>query len=115
MTHTEAARKFATARDPAQGKPLANNTRLYKAGDDYEIWLHNTPVVTIHANGTYTLESNGWRTRTTKDRINSYSPACVYQRRRVWYIGTVEFRDGMRVDAVGRPIIKRVQQTLFAA
>jgi hypothetical protein len=116
MTHAEAARKFATARNPNDGKPLQNNTRLHKRGNDYAVRLHSTDVVTIHANGTYTLNTGGWYSRTTKERINEYSPARAYQLRGKWYIGVaVPFFDGIRVDAHGREIVTRSQQTLFAA
>src|SRR5262249_27597834 len=57
---------------------LENNTRLIRCGDDYAVVLHSTAVVTIHQDGTYTLRTGGWRTVTTKDRINKYSPARVY-------------------------------------
>lgn len=116
MTHAKAAQIFSTARNPWIGKPLYRNTRLENRGDDYAIRLHATDVVTIHADGTYTLNTGGWRTRTTKERINEYAPVRAYQLRGKWYIGAgVPFYDGMRVDAHGREIVTRSQLILFVA
>lgn len=90
MLDYQAAEKlFATAKVPANGKPLENNTRLYKStgefGKCYEVWLHATPVVTIYEDGTYVLKTGGWATVTTKDRISKYAPGTVSQSNRIWY------------------------------
>lgn len=77
LTHDEAGRMLAKARDPLAGKPLQNNTRLYQRGDGYAVRFHATDVVLIHPDGTYTLNSGGWMTLTTKDRIESSSPARI--------------------------------------
>jgi hypothetical protein len=107
MTHGQAANVFARARSKDAGKRLENNTRLVKMGDDYVVILHNTAVVTIHADGTYTLRSGGWETVTTKDRINKYSPARIWQRKFVWYLANgAEFFSGVRVDAAGNVLAR---------
>lgn len=90
LEYKEAAELMSKARNPKKGKPLQNNTRLYEAEDDlgrpcYEVWLHNTPVVTIYKDGTYKLQTGGWATVTTKDRLNTYGPGTVTQMDRVWY------------------------------
>jgi hypothetical protein len=41
------------------------------------IRLHGTAVVRFYPNGLVKLNSGGWRTSTTKDRINKYSPVKV--------------------------------------
>lgn len=121
LEYRDAERLFATAKVPANGKPLQNNTRLYQGvwsehgGSCYEVWLHDTPVVTIYQDGTYVLKTGGWATVTTKDRLNTYGPGTVFQENRVWYwsperrwnsdkgkyegpiVGTYYFHDGMRV------------------
>jgi len=111
MTYQEANQLFKTARNKRLGKPLENNTRLFQRGSDYAVQLHCTDVVIIHPNDTVTLESGGWRTVTTKDRINTYSPARVAQEQGIWYV-YVEgpftrrflYSDGMTVDSSGVPI-----------
>jgi hypothetical protein len=101
LTYADAATLLATARNPADGKPLANNTRLVQRGDDYAVRLHNTDVVTIHPDGTYTLRTGGWETVTTKDRINRFSPARVYSERGTWGVYSrgngYYIRDGERL------------------
>jgi hypothetical protein len=112
LTHSAAAALLATARDKAAGKPLENNTRLeLLENGDYGVRLHDTIVVTIHADETYTLNSGGWRTRSTKDRINVYSPAQLFQEKRQWFLTVAElsktpFADGIRVDYKGDPVRK---------
>lgn len=92
------------------GRKLELNTYLERIDPDtFGVRLHNTYVVEIHRDGTYTLDSGGWYTVTTKDRINRYSPARVYQRNFGWYFaqagdGRVEFENGIRVDASGLPV-----------
>lgn len=84
---------------------LANNTYLQQeAPNECVIRLHSNPIVTIHRDGSYKLSSCGWRTNTTKSRINQYSPVGVSQVKGVWYIETIEggrviFTDGIRVTA----------------
>lgn len=105
MTYKEAQETLAKARNPENGTTLGNNTRLYKRGKSFAIRLHNTDVVTIHADGTYTLSSGGWQTRTTKDRINLYTLAMVRSIKGIWYVKDTEFKDGMRIDQIGYPIV----------
>ena len=87
-------------------KKVGNNTYMIRLGSDIGIRLHNTVVVTIHPDNTYTLNSGGWQTVTTKDRINQYSPIRVYQSKSIWYVGQGEpFYDNMKVGVVcGEPL-----------
>lgn len=93
-----------------QGKRLlARNTYLREAEDGYQIWLHETAVVTVRADGTCLLDSGGWLTVTTKDRINRFSPARVWSVKGRWVIGgtgdnPVRFADRIIVDAAGLPV-----------
>ena len=70
---------FRTADEQLQGRnqqsrKLGNNTFLQRRGEDIAVLLHSTDVITLHPNGGFTLDSGGWRTVTTKERINSYCP-----------------------------------------
>jgi hypothetical protein len=89
-------------------KKLANNTYLVRVDDDtLGVRLHNTIVVYIHKSGNYSLDTGGWRTVTTKDRINSYSPARVHQVNNIWYVGDHGiYADGVTVDKTGKPTSK---------
>jgi hypothetical protein len=104
--HAEAERKMRGARNGR--RKLGNNTYLVERDGDYAVRLHDTDVVTIHKDGTYTLDTGGWQTVTTKDRINAFSPARVWSDRGVWYLGGNEkkwaFEDGVRVDGEGKVV-----------
>lgn len=88
-------------------RKLANNTYVRRLPDDtIAIRLHDTDIVIVHPDDTFMLDSGGWRTYTTKDRINKFSPARVYQERNHWYVwpGPTPFFDGIIVDMMGKPI-----------
>ena len=105
MRYNEARELLDTARNREAGKPIGNNTRLYQRGDSFAICLHETDVVTIHPDDSATLDTGGWYTVTTKDRINCFGPVQVWSDSGIWYAGDstnpVPFRDGMRVSASG--------------
>jgi len=83
-------------------KKVGNNTYLVKINPEtIGVRLHNTIIVRIHADGSYTLNSGGWRTVTTKNRINKFCPVRVFQRNHDWYIGEGEpFYDGIKVKSI---------------
>ena len=39
-----------------------------------DIMYHDTPIITIHPDGCYTLRTGGWFSATTKKRLIEYSP-----------------------------------------
>ena len=97
-------------------KKLDNNTFLYRCDNgttqhDIVVILHQSEIIRIHPDGTYTVSSGGYRSMTTKSRINEYSPACVFQKNHHWFLHmglyqdpnakSIPFQDGMRVDANG--------------
>ncbi len=96
-----------------QVRKIANNTyaRWKDATRDIAICLHSTDVVTFHDDGTITLNSGGYRTVTTKDRINGIlpRPLGVYSNKGVWTLyrkgnnpcTVSEFYDGMRFTTDG--------------
>jgi hypothetical protein len=84
-----------TAQEIEAWKPrkIANNTWRYVRPDvtsgDLEIEairLHHTDIIKKDRKGRVTLFSGGYRTRTTKDRINRFSPYRVYSVKGVWYV-----------------------------
>ena len=102
MTHAEAISMVRGKRNKDSRK-IGNNTYAEILSDNtVAIKLHSTYVVKIRDDGTYTLNSGGWQTVTTKDRINQYSPVRVYQRDFTWYVKIngkeFQFMDGMVVQ-----------------
>lgn len=62
----------------SQSRKVANNTYLERRPEgDIAVRLHATDVVTFHPDGTATLNSGGWLTVTTKERINRYLPGGI--------------------------------------
>lgn len=117
-------------------KKVANNTYLIPVDGGIAVKLHQTNVVTFHPDGTTTLNSGGWRTVTTKERINSFSPARVYSDGGLWFVSyrdnhgsktyqpddcsewhscRATFTDGMVVDAEGVPLVKDSGEEIMAA
>lgn len=100
MTHAEAV-SMVHGKTNRKNRKIGNNTYAEIEYDDsVSIILHGTTVVRLYPNGLVKLNSSGWRTSTTKDRINKYSPVKVYQKKHVWYLqdGT-EFEDNILVSA----------------
>ena len=86
-------------------KKLANNTYLYRSDDVFRVKLHNTDIVTINSDNTQTLNSGGYLTKTTKDRLNTFSYASISQKRGLWFIQQgdteVAFFDGVKLNLFG--------------
>lgn len=81
---------WSQARDKKAGKPIANNTRVLQRvlGDEvfYVVRLHTTDIVQYHADGRVVLSSGGWRTVTTKDRLNTHTDAVVWPDKGEWML-----------------------------
>jgi len=106
MQYNDAEALFAKARDKNAGKPIGNNTRLVQVGSDYAIRLHETNIVTLKPDGSIILNSGGYRTMTTKSRINEHAPGIhITQDMGLWYVHVrnqmVFFEDGMVIPATG--------------
>ncbi|NDH09423.1 MAG: hypothetical protein EBY16_07410 [Gammaproteobacteria bacterium] len=98
MNHCEAV-KMVKGKGNKNTRKVGNNTYAEILSDgSVGIMLHSTYVVKIHPDNSATLNTGGWYTSTTKDRINKYSPVRVYQRKGEWYLnnGTL-YEDGMVV------------------
>jgi len=72
-----------------KSRKIANNTVEYtKKNGDTIIRLHLTDILTFKKNGAVILNSGGWQTVTTKERINRYLPENwgLYQEKSIWYL-----------------------------
>lgn len=99
MTFEQALEKL-NGRD---SRKVGNNTYLERLdADRVGVRLHGTYVVEISEGGTYRLNSGGWRTVTTKDRINTFAPCRVSQVRGEWIVrhggADMPFADGMTLS-----------------
>lgn len=111
MSKTKAEILSGVTKEILSSKFVMNNTLYILYADGSEAWrLYNTDVVTKKDNF-YTLNSGGWRTVTTKDRINSFTPGrfyAIYQENGIWYLSnqdqTTVFYDGIQLDETGKVI-----------
>ena len=113
MNYTEAKTLLSRGRNGR--RKVGNNTYLHAVDDGIAVQLHATNVVIIHPDNTYTLNTGGWYTVTTKARINDFSPARVYSDKGIWYVDDVPFQNNMKVDSNGKPTEPITDATNYAA
>ena len=110
MFYSEARQLYNDKRKKDGWVKVGNNTWLGydEPSQSFLYKLHNTVIVKINSDGTYTLNSGGWQTVTTKERINRFSHVMggsITQRDYQWfwnsdcYPEVIPFKDGMRVHA----------------
>ena len=88
-------------------KIMHNTIASIDGANNVSITLHNTDIYRINwshsGSSTITLDSGGYQTVTTKDRMNRFLPLGyrVYQKDFDWYLqtpeGTREYQDGMQI------------------
>jgi hypothetical protein len=73
-------------------RPLDRHTRLVKEGEEISVVLHNTAVFTYLSPRRIRLRSGGYKTVTTKDRINKALPPgwTLYQEKGVWLLSALD-------------------------
>lgn len=89
-------------------KTIENKTTIRKLDDGtIAIQHHATDIVLAKPNGSFTLNTGGWMSLTTKERLNRYSPARIFQERGLFWISydgeKFPFKDGIVVKANGKP------------
>lgn len=89
-------------------KKLSNNTYLRQEGDNlFYVKFHDTDIICIYPDNTQVIDCKGFRTKTTKERLNEFSLASVFQEKGNWYLqrglqaGKIEYFDGIRVALNG--------------
>lgn len=83
VTSYREAREFLGSRDR---RKLANNTYLERRDENtIAVRLHATDVVTFRPQSVE-INTGGWFTVTTKNRINRFSPIHIYSERRRWLL-----------------------------
>lgn len=93
--------------DCIKSKIVANNTVEYeRENGDRVIRLHSTDIITFKANGDIVLDSGGWQTVTTKERMNRFGPFQVWQRNKMWWVDCEDtiyaYADGITFHSDGR-------------
>lgn len=85
----------------AQGKKWANNTYLVRRGDNIALQYHSTDVATFRPDDSIVLNSGGWHTSTTKERINMALPGGynLCQENGRWFVNDCAYADNMVINA----------------
>lgn len=85
---------------------LERNTYLeWGENDTIVVRLHWTNIITLYPDGRYRLTNGGYSTNVTKDRLNEYGPADIYQKNFEWFVQlknrSVPFENGMLFNSRG--------------
>ena len=105
MSTTKSTRDLAnlTTQDLARyvGRKLSHNTYVEEDSDgSIGVRFHATRILTFHPEGTFTVNTGGYRTVTTKQRLNALLPCGyrIHSERYAWKIttpeGVFDFEDG---------------------
>lgn len=114
MSFEDVKAKLAQGRKPGYKRLSGRGCTNLHSNEDGSIALkyHNTDVVTF-APGFVELNSGGWLTPTTKERMNrglamaGLGFSNVYQDKKIWYVKDAEFFDGIRLDYAGNVLNAR--------
>ena len=90
-------------------KVINNNTLSmeYENGKKV-IRFHDTDIITFEGNN-FILNSGGFRTKTTKERINEYTPARIQQNKGLWFIQGKLFYDNCKINSKGELISREIK------
>ncbi len=73
-TYAQAATYLEAGRNRTDRPLPGNGTRLIRRGSAIVVNYRGTDVVTYHRDGTYSIDRGGMLSRTTENRIETYSP-----------------------------------------
>lgn len=89
-------------------RKIGHNTYLVKTDEGAIVRFHATNILTFTRKGV-TLNSGGYRTYTTKERINDLLPRgfSIYSNKGIWYLrsgeeDTATFADGLTIGGTGK-------------
>ena len=63
-----------------------NTLKIEYENGSSSIRFHNTDIITFNPDNTIVLNSGGYRTITTKERINKFAPVNIFQKNGLWYL-----------------------------
>lgn len=97
------------------------STKIYESYGDIYMSYHSTIVAIIRPNGDIRVNSGGYRSKTTKDRINFAirNTGCrVFQQAFKWYISTpdrcfIPFEDNLTITSDGNVVPMEQSNAFF--
>ena len=73
-----------------------SNMRVIEHGSTYRLLLHGNTIASIDEMGVLSVTNAGWRSNTTKERLNGIPGVRVHQRNWNWYLNGVEWDGGWK-------------------
>ena len=73
------------------------NMKVRECKNKYYLKLHNNIIAILHPDDTLQIDSCGWFTPTTKERLNALPNVNIYQKAFKWYLNGKEW-DGSKID-----------------
>ena len=77
---------------------IDHNKEAHRDGDSIHIRLHNTDVVTVHPDDSYTVRSGGWNTPTTRRTIEEFTGLTAHSKKGVLHVGGQPLEDGAKFN-----------------
>jgi hypothetical protein len=68
-----------------------SNMSVEESSGVYKLKLHGNTIATIDELGVLSVSNAGWRSNTTKERLNGIPGVRVHQRNWNWYLNGVEW------------------------
>jgi hypothetical protein len=86
MNFEEIKEMFACKKAGVKSIKAAPNTFYFDNEDGtYSLVLHNNTIV-VYSKDKFQLFNRGWNTKTTKDRINKFTPFQCFSENFEWYV-----------------------------
>lgn len=74
-------------------RKVENNTEIAETpgagGSSFSLYLHGNLIAEWTKDGLIKLSDGGYKSNTTKARLNQFVPVSIYQKDYIWYIGAV--------------------------
>lgn len=78
-------------------RKLANNTYLIDNGKRRAVRLHSTDIATEAGRGKLRIDTGGWDSMTTRERLHRFTTCRVWRDKGQTYVDGVKLKDGMLV------------------
>lgn len=111
----ETANELLKSNTRFKRRKVANNTWIERGtfledNDVIHLILHETAILVYYKDGDIEFETNGWGSKTTRDRMNSFQKRInIYSYKKKWWYGDFNnpkpFYDGLRVKTNGEIIV----------
>lgn len=95
-------------------KKIAHATTLRREGVQLVVKFHETDILVLAPNGTIQVNSGGWRTPLTKERIHEFGGILIHSVEDIWFVkgkrgALSHYYDGMAFDEKGIPETPRTE------